>query len=817
MYMTSKGDSDTKTLPQKNMAQILETALVCAFLFLVPVFFLPFTLDSVSFSKQILAGGVLLGLFIYILIRFLTAGRITLPPKYLSLGVLGLFLTVLVSAVFSKAPSVSFLGASPDSLFWVGMYVLAFVLTVIVLTNRRAVVFAFTAYIGGIVATAVFALLQFSGFGILPFDFARDINFNPVGSVFELGLVAAAGLAALLAYLANHRPSNPGMQAVLWAVAGVLAVLVVQINLFAIWICFSLTFIAIAIAQSHRLSQTQKGATPKLPMLPLFIVMAAILALFVFRAVPAFISVPAEVSPTFGATVDITKSSIEGTRMAYGTGPGTFPYNYSAHRSIEINQTDFWGVQFNQGYSAFLTYVSTWGLLGTIALLFLLALFMWKLFKGYLICVRQKSADPVLESIVLAMLASVIFLSLALFIRQGNPVLHIMLYTAAGIGLSALNGMGITQRMHLVLMRSPKIMFASSLATIALIGVALGTLYFLGINYTANIYAKQGIDSFNEEQDIDKALNKMNTATTIDPNDDLILRAASQAFIIKLNEVANNSELEQQEASKQAGAAAQGAITFAERATKINPLNGQNWIQLARVYEAIIGLTEGAEERALSAYSKSIELDPFNPSLPVSVARVHLAAADVLRANLNALAQTEGDVSREGELLAMREEHLNKAIESASRAIELKNNYSTARLVLASAYGRLGNLQKAIAEVREAISSNPNDPDLFFQLGLYQFESSNFGEANISFETAVRLAGGDFANARFYLGLSYDASGDKQKAIEQFEIVLKDNPDNELVQSIIENLKEGKPALEGLDQSGAEAPVSETQNAEELF
>ncbi|MEX2145283.1 MAG: hypothetical protein WD712_02855 [Candidatus Spechtbacterales bacterium] len=815
--MQDNKDIKVKTVSKKSITQTLETAVFCAFLFLTPLFFLPFGASPVPFSKQILAGTVLAGLFVCMLIRFLTAGKITLPSRYISLGLLGLFLSVLVSAIFSKARSVSFLGSSPDSLFWVGMYVLVFFLAAIVLKNRKAIIAAFFSYMGGIAVLAIFALLQFSGFRVLPFGFASDVNFNPIGSVFVLGVVVSAGLLGLLAYLTDHKPQSMGMRSILYITVGVLAVLVIQINLWAVWVGAALTFIIVAFTQSYRVMRGQKDYMPKLPMLPMFIVMVAILALFVLRFIPIFISVPAELTPTFGTTLDITKNSLEGTSAIYGTGPGTFPYNYSAHRPIEINQTDFWGVQFNQGYSAFLTYISTWGLLGAIVFVLALLLITWKLLKGYLDILKNKNPDLVLRGIVLAMLSSVLFLLLLIFIYQGNSVIHIMLFASAGIGFSALRELGALKVVQLNLMLSPKAMFVSSVISVALVGVAVGTLYFLGLSYVSNIYAAQGIDIFNKEQDINKTLDKMDTAVFIYSGDDFVLRAASQAFVVKFNQIMNDQTLKQEERDNQATAALQNAVNLADRATKVNPAQGQNWVQLAKVYEMVIGLIGGVEERALDAYGKAIELDPLNPSLPLAKAGVYMSSADALRAQLNALSQENGDVAKESEILSERKDRLAKAIELIRHSISLKNDYSNARLALASAYGRQGDIDGAIAEIKEAILTSPRDPNLFFQLGLYQFENNNFGDASVSFETAINFAGGNFANARFYLGLSHDSVGDKQKAIEQFETILKDNADNELIKSIIVNLGGGRPALEGLEQPAGETPLSETGGSEEIF
>ena len=58
------------------------------------------------------------------------------------------------------------------------------------------------------------------------------------------------------------------------------------------------------------------------------------------------------------------------------------------------------------------------------------------------------------------------------------------------------------------------------------------------------------------------------------------------------------------------------------------------------------------------------------------------------------------------------------------------------------------------------------------------------------------------------LGLVYDKKGEKEKAIKQFEKVLELNPKNQEVEQILENLKKGLSALEGIIPS--QPPIGST-------
>ena len=79
-------------------------------------------------------------------------------------------------------------------------------------------------------------------------------------------------------------------------------------------------------------------------------------------------------------------------------------------------------------------------------------------------------------------------------------------------------------------------------------------------------------------------------------------------------------------------------------------------------------------------------------------------------------------------------------------------------------------------------------------------------ELNLELEKVVSLRP-DNSNARYILGLVYDEKGEKDKAIEQFEMVASFNPDNLEVQKILANLRAGEKALEGIVPS--EPPIEE--------
>ena len=92
---------------------------------------------------------------------------------------------------------------------------------------------------------------------------------------------------------------------------------------------------------------------------------------------------------------------------------------------------------------------------------------------------------------------------------------------------------------------------------------------------------------------------------------------------------------------------------------------------------------------------------------------------------------------------------------------------------------------------------SPQNAGLYFQLGILYFNLPDYTKASQALAQAVQIIP-DYANARYFLGLSLARTGDKAGATAQFEAIQKTNPDNAEIKSVLANLKAGKDPLSGL-------------------
>ena len=203
------------------------------------------------------------------------------------------------------------------------------------------------------------------------------------------------------------------------------------------------------------------------------------------------------------------------------------------------------------------------------------------------------------------------------------------------------------------------------------------------------------------------------------------------------------------------------ALASAQTLTIKEPQKADNWYLMAKIYVTMnqSGVIE-ASEKAFEAFAKAIELSPKNPLFVTELGNAQFYSWN--SADVNDISDKEKD------------KLFSEAEKSFKKAIELKKDYAPAHFGLGVLYYREQNYIDAEKEFRAIISYVPASSD-----------------------------------AHYLLGLTLDAKGNKPEAIYEFEIVAQLNPDNAEVKKIIENLKVGKAALDGIGSDIPQPNVSE--------
>lgn len=273
----------------------------------------------------------------------------------------------------------------------------------------------------------------------------------------------------------------------------------------------------------------------------------------------------------------------------------------------------------------------------------------------------------------------------------------------------------------------------------------------------------------------------------LNPSLDSYQRDLSQLYLVRLNEVLAREDL----APEAIGSLINDMLDSSRKATELSSQNVGNWNVRAFIYQNLIGLVKGAEDWAIQNFEKAADLEPKNPYIFTEMGKVYLSKADI-----SAQLENEEEMT----------ENLAQAQENFQKALGLKSDYAPAHFQIAMIYIRQGKTKEAIEKLEATKLVTPFDIGLAFQLGLLYYNDNQLNKALTEFERAVSIDE-NYSNARYFLGLIYDRQENKDKAIEQFGRIEELNPDNLEVKMILANLREGLPALEGIQL--LELPIEE--------
>jgi len=639
--------------------------------FIFPLFFLPQTLSSTAAAKQILLSAFCFLILILWLIKIISSGKLSFVWNKLSLAVL-LFISALgVSTVFSTAKIQSFWGMNfePDTFFSFILYGLVFFLfaNLIKEKEKKAVLISFLM-----------------GSGVLALLFLFQVV-NPIGTAQGLAVFLGSAFLILMAVL-----NDIGLQKLFKILGGILGLIlfaaIFLINYWVVWMGIAFGMAIIIFNKLKKISTiSSKQTNPLKPLfLPLCIFVLALI--FIFLKVPTgnLINIPAEISPTYQATFDISTNTLqEGTKnMIFGSGPSTFGYQYNLYQIGGLNSTNFWQLRFNQGIAVLPTLLTTSGILGILALLFLIVVFF---FQG----LKSLRVGEVKPSQLAALIGSAYFL-ISWFLYPANFCLMFAAFLMLGLFTAS-----SPRTKEFLFTKSPQKAFMIMLLGVFMIAGSVFGFYTVSQKYAGEVIFNQGLSLINnDEPKLDEGIVKIYKAIELDPKDSYF-RNLSQAFLFKMSEVANNQELEQEQKQALFQQAVSNAETSINQAITLNPKNSQNWLQSGSVYEnfALFGI-KGAEEMAVSKYQKAAELDSQNPQILLNIGRTYKLIAE----------RSEDE--------EIKNQNLDLALGQFQKSINLKINFSAAYYLIAQVYEMKEDKEKALENYQIVLQLEPDNEEI---------------------------------------------------------------------------------------------------------
>jgi tetratricopeptide (TPR) repeat protein len=702
-------------MPKENSLVVTACNIVTKYsvfvlVFLLPLFFLPWTTDILEFNKQALLVFLMAVGFSSVIIKTLISGVFTVRKTKFNYAIGFLLLAYLLSTIFSAGKYGSLWGwpqDSSESLLTIICFALLFFI-IINTFSKKDVVRSIWAMVISAFLVEIFGVLQI--LQITPLSFGQAGGLNTIGLTGALGIFAAIFYPLVFVLLISAKK----WWKILFAVQLILtAALVFMINYPVVWWILLIASVLIILAGWFK-GNLFDARWMFLPTLFLTIALFFILFNPLIKWLPNKV-IEVSISPARNLSIDIETLK---ERPIFGSGPGTFGYDFSKFKDPNFNKTSFWTVNFDRGSSKVLTNIATLGIFGTLAWLLLLlptifygiALFIFNRKEdGSSVAKEEKESSAFL---IFGLLSLLISQSVAFFLYTSNISLDLVYFFALACLVYFVAG----PHKNYGLAVSPKAALAVTFFSTIILIFFLGILIMDAQRYVAELSFNKGMREW--QLDKDKALKNLEAAASSNPNLDLYYRQLSQAYLLMVQSELADTQKSQEAKSSNIQKFITNAINSAQRATDLGPKNASNWSVRAFVYQSLIGLIPDTENWALKTYDEAIKLDPNNPNL----------------------------FAQKGMVLFSQARNLGQDKENQKQEI----------------------LSQAEALLVKAVELNPN-----------------------------------FSNGFFYLGLVYDAMSQKDKAINAFSELQKLNPENKDIQKIINNLKEGKPALEspGQEQS----------------
>lgn len=793
-------DSTPITTPDNKLEKISFIILLIT-IFISPLAFVHTNYAPIDTAKTIvIAFGILISCVIYA-ISSLKEKKITIPghPLIITGGLI--ILSTVISALLSTNVQKSIIGQGFEvstASFLILMFVASFFISRSVSKHKDRLLLIYGAFITSFLILVIFHIVRlfidpsFFNFGIF-----NSASSTLIGKWDDLGIFA--GILFIISFFATKLLSfKRNIKILLYILIVLSGFIMLVVNSSLLWIVLSVVFLAYGIFQFLQTPASGTGLMKIISRISTstlaFLIICVLFAWqgnyisSLFRTAPLIEQT--NISLPWQLTLDITTDTIK-QKPLFGAGPNRFGSEFLLHKPLVINNTPFWNVEFNTGFAFLPSFFVTHGIVGGI---------LWIIFLVFFFSLGIKSLKHTREGFshfaMISSFFSASFLWILSCVYNPSHVIIFFTFVMTGIFIAMLSSeMIIKDRTYGIEgnLLSKKLIMPFIIFSIAILVIWV----LMYIKKTVAIsYFQSGISALNlsQNQGIDKALSDFKTSLAWDKSD-IYYQALSEANIIKITALAQELQAKNQKDPKtldqglvkKVSSLIEEAISFTRNAISIDPTNYYNYVAEARISEIALSLkVPNAYENAKTAYTNALTFNPYNPSLYLSLARMETS-----------------------------QNKLDEAQKYIGNSLQLKSNYTEAIFLLSQIQVTQGKIKEAIVSTQVATQINPENPLLFFQLGFLYYNDKNYQSAIDSLTKAIEL-NNQYANARYFLGLSYARLGKNAEATAQFEELIKTNPENQEVADILSNLRSNRtpfsdvqPPIDNKPESRKTLPVKE--------
>ncbi|MDP1625260.1 MAG: tetratricopeptide repeat protein [bacterium] len=758
---------------------VLQLTLLLAPIFFVPALSVPFMVGK----SALMVYGVLAALVLWIVAR-LRDGQFEAPKSlwYASAGVLAV--VYAASSIFSANHAASFMGQSFEigTLAFFLLSLVVFALVPLVTKTKEQIFYSYGAVFASFFVLALFHVVRLIfGADALSFDIFTSATSSLIGKWNDLAIFL--GLIALVSMVSLEKASLSG--AVKWVarIAFVLSlVLMVVVDFRHAWILLAVISLIFTIYEMS-FGRIEKSASGRMPLYALAALIVSLVLIFSGGRLTTELSSAmgtsqVEVRPSWSATWDVAKATLS-TDPVLGVGPNRYGQSWLLNKPVGINTTIFWNTEFNYGIGFVPSLLTTTGVVGLLAMLAFLCLYLWTAVKALF----RQGSSPFSRYLVLSSLLGSLYLWVFSVIYVPSAPIWLLTFAFSGLFIAALREDGALKFASVSVSEKPALNFISVLVIIFVLIGSASFAYTAATKTISNVYLQRGAIAL-AAGDIDTGESRVISAFNLSQSD-TAARYISQIYLARLNMLYNDETVSQADAQSRFQQYLSSAIQAGQAAVAIDQNSYVNHATLGSIFESVVPLNiEGAYDSAKQSYEVAIMRNPQSPELQLLLARLEVANGD------NGAAR-----------------------EFIGKALELKGDYAEAAYLLSQIQIGEKNVPEAIRSLEAVAILSPSDSGVFFQLGLLYYDQKRYSEAVLAFGRAVQI-NPQYANAKYFLGLALYETKDVQGAIKQFEELSVTNADNAEVKAIIANLKAGRSPLAGIPQDGG-LPVNEPRASDD--
>lgn len=764
---------DTKVVKFFNKLAFvtLITTLFVSLFFFVP--YIPVTL--VAGKGFLISIGVTLTILFWLLSCF-SRGSFIVPKDRLIIFAFIVPIVFLLSSIFSYSPYVSFFGSGFEVGTFGGMMIMSlifFMSAIYFQTEKRIWRFISMLLLGALIVLIFQILYLFIDINqFLPKLLRGLVSGNLIGSWNDLALFL--GLIVLVSILTlEFLDTGIIFKIFYYFLLFTSLIFIIIINMPMVWILLGLLSIIIfvySVSLQHAGVQVVHGSNDKrkFPVIALSVIIVCAVFFIGNNSIRSLVNRYVDISntdvrPSLSATFGVARHALARNPLI-GTGPNTFIIDWALWQPKDIVNTVFWNVNFTTGFSLLSTFIVTTGLLGFTALLLFLIILFIRGVQSFRVAIR----DTLSNYFIFTTLTILTYTWISIIFYTPNILMLMLAFTSSGMLIGILVYKQVIDVSEFSFLTDPRKSFFSILGLVAMMIITISVTYLYAEKFTSIIFFAKSLDvNGNKIEDIVKSENLTLNAISLDHND-AYYRSLSQIYITEIGAIVQDKSLSADTIKSGLQKLINSAQSSALLAVNQNKKQYLNQMNLGNIYSALSSLgISGSYENAVKAYDEALLLSPNRPS-------ILLARAQLEFSNKNN----------------------EEAKKFTNQAISIKNDYVEAMLFLAQIDSREGNLSEAIRQAESTASKSPNNPEVFFMIGSYRYNNSDYTGAVSAFENAVIL-NPDYLDARYLLGQSYQKVGRIGDALIQYKIIKSFMPDNQVIESAINSLsKSSTPIIE---------------------